>query len=50
MEADLTVSKLDDDKFFVVATDTMHRYIPPCPFHLAPTAPVSLTLTLTPLL
>ena len=27
MEADLTVSKLDDDKFFVVATDTMHRHV-----------------------
>ena len=27
MEADLTVSKLGPDKFFVVATDTMHRHV-----------------------
>jgi 4-methylaminobutanoate oxidase (formaldehyde-forming) len=26
LEADLTVTKLDDDKFFVVVTDTMHRH------------------------
>jgi len=27
MEADLTVSKLAEDKYFVVATDTMHRHV-----------------------
>ena len=27
MEADLTVSKLGEEKFFVVATDTMHRHV-----------------------
>eukprot|EP00466_Bigelowiella_natans_P015060 jgi/Bigna1/85128/estExt_fgenesh1_pg.C_20256 len=27
MEADLTVAKLGEDKFFVVATDTMHRHV-----------------------
>jgi 4-methylaminobutanoate oxidase (formaldehyde-forming) len=27
MEADLTVSKLDEEKYFVVATDTMHRHV-----------------------
>jgi glycine cleavage system aminomethyltransferase T len=27
MEADLTVSKLADDRFYVVATDTMHRHV-----------------------
>jgi 4-methylaminobutanoate oxidase (formaldehyde-forming) len=27
MEADLTVTKLTEDKFFVVATDTMHRHV-----------------------
>lgn len=27
MEADLTVSKLDDDLFWVVATDTMHNHV-----------------------
>jgi glycine cleavage system aminomethyltransferase T/glycine/D-amino acid oxidase-like deaminating enzyme len=27
LEADLTVSKIEDDKFFVVATDTMHRHV-----------------------
>jgi 4-methylaminobutanoate oxidase (formaldehyde-forming) len=27
MEADLTVTKLAEDKFFVVATDTMHRHV-----------------------
>ena len=27
MEADLTVSKIGPDKFFVVATDTMHRHV-----------------------
>lgn len=27
MEADLTVSKLGPEKFFVVATDTMHRHV-----------------------
>jgi 4-methylaminobutanoate oxidase (formaldehyde-forming) len=27
MEADLTVSKLDRDQFFVVATDTMHNHV-----------------------
>jgi glycine cleavage system aminomethyltransferase T len=27
MEADLTVTKLDDDKFLVVATDTMHNHV-----------------------
>lgn len=26
LEADLTVTKLEDDKFFVVVTDTMHRH------------------------
>ena len=26
LEADLTVSKLDDEHFFVVVTDTMHRH------------------------
>ena len=26
LEADLTVSKLDDERFFVVVTDTMHRH------------------------
>jgi glycine cleavage system aminomethyltransferase T/glycine/D-amino acid oxidase-like deaminating enzyme len=26
IEADLTVTKLEDDKFFVVVTDTMHRH------------------------
>ena len=25
MEADITVSKLAEDKFLVIATDTMHR-------------------------
>ena len=27
MEADITISKLADDKFFIVATDTMHRHV-----------------------
>jgi len=27
LEADLTVSKLDDDRFWVVATDTAHRHV-----------------------
>ena len=27
LEADLTVTKLDDDSFFVVATDTAHRHV-----------------------
>ncbi len=27
LEADLTVTKLDDDRFFVVATDTAHRHV-----------------------
>lgn len=27
MEADVTVSKLDDNKFIVIATDTMHRHV-----------------------
>ncbi len=27
MQADLTVSKLGPDKYFVVATDTMHRHV-----------------------
>jgi glycine cleavage system aminomethyltransferase T len=27
MEADITVSKLADDKFIVIATDTMHRHV-----------------------
>eukprot|EP01040_Poterioochromonas_malhamensis_P007577 gene7577-8180_t len=27
MEADLTVTKLAEDKFYVVATDTMHRHV-----------------------
>jgi len=27
MEADLTVTKLDEDKFIVVATDTMHNHV-----------------------
>ena len=27
MEADLTVTKLTEDKFYVVATDTMHRHV-----------------------
>ena len=27
MEADLTVTKLSDDSFFVIATDTMHRHV-----------------------
>eukprot|EP01124_Arcella_intermedia_P011758 TRINITY_DN18176_c0_g1_i1.p1 TRINITY_DN18176_c0_g1~~TRINITY_DN18176_c0_g1_i1.p1 ORF type:complete len:872 (-),score=147.40 TRINITY_DN18176_c0_g1_i1:72-2687(-) len=27
MEADVTISKLDDDKFLVIATDTMHRHV-----------------------
>jgi 4-methylaminobutanoate oxidase (formaldehyde-forming) len=27
LEADLTVTKLSDEKFFVVATDTMHRHV-----------------------
>ena len=27
MEADITVSKLDDGKFLVIATDTMHRHV-----------------------
>jgi glycine cleavage system aminomethyltransferase T len=27
LEADLTVSKLSDDRFYVVATDTMHRHV-----------------------
>lgn len=27
LEADLTVTKLDEDDFFVVATDTMHRHV-----------------------
>ena len=26
LEADLTVTKLDDERFFVVVTDTMHRH------------------------
>ena len=27
LEADLTVTRLDDDRFFVVATDTAHRHV-----------------------
>ncbi len=27
LEADLTVTKLDDEKYWVVATDTMHRHV-----------------------
>ncbi len=27
LEADLTVTKLDDDRFFVVASDTAHRHV-----------------------
>lgn len=27
LEADLTVTKLNDDQYFVVATDTMHRHV-----------------------
>ena len=27
MEADVTVTKLDDEKFMVIATDTMHRHV-----------------------
>ena len=27
VEADLTVSKIENDKFLVVATDTMHRHV-----------------------
>ena len=27
MEADLTITKLEEDKFMVVATDTMHRHV-----------------------
>src|SRR5262249_30354643 len=27
LEADLTVTKLDDERFWVVATDTMHRHV-----------------------
>jgi 4-methylaminobutanoate oxidase (formaldehyde-forming) len=27
LEADLTVTKLDDEKFLIVATDTMHRHV-----------------------
>lgn len=27
MEADLTVTKITDDKFYVIATDTMHRHV-----------------------
>ena len=27
LQADLTVTKLDDDRFWVVATDTAHRHV-----------------------
>jgi glycine cleavage system aminomethyltransferase T len=27
LEADLTVTKLDDDRFWVVASDTAHRHV-----------------------
>ena len=27
LEADLTISKMENDKFLVVATDTMHRHV-----------------------
>jgi heterotetrameric sarcosine oxidase gamma subunit len=37
MEADITVSKLDDDKYLVIATDTMHRHVETwCKRHLDP--------------
>jgi glycine cleavage system aminomethyltransferase T len=37
MEADITVSKFDDDRFLVIATDTMHRHVETwCKRHLDP--------------
>jgi glycine cleavage system aminomethyltransferase T len=44
LEADLTVTKLDDDRFWVVASDTAHRHVRPgCAPHRRTRTPSSPT-------